>query len=258
MSFKSKFVPPLFLYHRCFENIYIFSTQQHKETASSLVSCSFYVQTNFTIGRSRQRKSRQQQKSEKYVLSYVHIHTICAAVYYTSTISSILCSMYIWPHTETQSKITRVSLKDSITSQVNYTGYFKLMARFHSSIYIAFLLLLGYIQGISGFGKLTARGIFSSSSKLKAQYKGFDDMLANINQPVLVDFYAEWLCLQYKIQHDNSVFILRLYWRMYVYFSRCGPCKMLQPVLETVAQRLDAVAKVAKVDTEKSPKLAAR
>lgn len=65
---------------------------------------------------------------------------------------------------------------------------------------------------------------------LAAQYKGFDDMLANIELPVLVDFYAEW----------------------------CGPCKMMQPVLETVASRMDTVAKVAKVDTEKSPKLAAR
>lgn len=33
---------------------------------------------------------------------------------------------------------------------------------------------------------------------------------------------------------------------------------MMQPVLEEVASRMEGVARVAKVDTEKSPKLAAR
>ena len=48
--------------------------------------------------------------------------------------------------------------------------------------------------------------------------------------PVLVDFYAQW----------------------------CGPCVMMQPVLEDVAGRLENVAKVAKVDTDKSPRLGSR
>eukprot|EP01038_Epipyxis_sp_PR26KG_P008589 gene8589-11604_t len=60
------------------------------------------------------------------------------------------------------------------------------------------------------------------------KFKNFDDMLENIEVPVLVDFYAQW----------------------------CGPCVMMQPVLEDVAGRLDAIAKVAKVDTDKSPRLA--
>lgn len=59
-------------------------------------------------------------------------------------------------------------------------------------------------------------------------YKNFDDMLANEPKPILVDFYALW----------------------------CGPCQMMQPVLEDVASRLEGKALVAKVDTDKSPRLA--
>ena len=47
----------------------------------------------------------------------------------------------------------------------------------------------------------------------------FDEFLAGMEMPVLVDFYATW----------------------------CGPCQMMQPVLEEVAGRLENVAKIAKV-----------
>eukprot|EP01041_Mallomonas_annulata_P006075 gene6075-12260_t len=67
-------------------------------------------------------------------------------------------------------------------------------------------------------------------SKKYAQFKNFDEMLEKLEVPVLVDFYAQW----------------------------CGPCVMMQPVLEDVAQRLESVARVAKVDTDKSPKLGSR
>jgi len=61
-------------------------------------------------------------------------------------------------------------------------------------------------------------------------FKNFDEMLEQLEVPVLVDFYAQW----------------------------CGPCVMMQPVLEDVAGRLENVAKVAKVDTDKSPRLGSR
>jgi thioredoxin len=65
---------------------------------------------------------------------------------------------------------------------------------------------------------------------LRQGYKTFDEFLASVEVPVLVDFYAEW----------------------------CGPCRMMKDVLEVVASRFDGVARIAKVDTDKSPKLGSK
>lgn len=54
--------------------------------------------------------------------------------------------------------------------------------------------------------------------------------LINSEQPVLVDFFAEW----------------------------CGPCKMMKPVLEQVARNLDGKARILKVDIDKNQKAAAQ
>src|SRR6056297_2466378 len=58
----------------------------------------------------------------------------------------------------------------------------------------------------------------------------FDETLANATTPVLVDFHAAW----------------------------CGPCKMLSPVIEQVAEARDGEAVIAKVDIDAARDLAQR
>jgi thioredoxin 2 len=58
----------------------------------------------------------------------------------------------------------------------------------------------------------------------------FDEIVANVDVPILVDFWAAW----------------------------CGPCRMAAPAVKQLARETSGRALVLKVDTESHPELARR
>jgi len=65
---------------------------------------------------------------------------------------------------------------------------------------------------------------------VKKTFTSFQDMLAQSDRPVLVDFYADW----------------------------CGPCRMMASILQDVRKQLKNQLNVVKIDTEKYPNLASQ
>ena len=65
---------------------------------------------------------------------------------------------------------------------------------------------------------------------LKLDSSNFDSVLATKNMPVMVDFWATW----------------------------CGPCRMVAPVIEQVAEEYEGRAIVGKVDVDECGDLAMR
>ena len=59
--------------------------------------------------------------------------------------------------------------------------------------------------------------------------KTFQELLEG-DTPVLVDFFAEW----------------------------CGPCKMMQPILEDTSRQLGGKVKILKVDVDRNPLAASK
>lgn len=64
---------------------------------------------------------------------------------------------------------------------------------------------------------------------MSAKPKTFQELIDG-DTPVLVDFFATW----------------------------CGPCKMMQPILEDTAQQLGERVKIIKVDVDRNPLAASK
>lgn len=65
---------------------------------------------------------------------------------------------------------------------------------------------------------------------VKIDNDNFDSDVLNSDAPVVVDFWAEW----------------------------CGPCKMIAPSLEEISEEMGDKVKIAKVNMDENPELAAK
>ena len=65
---------------------------------------------------------------------------------------------------------------------------------------------------------------------VKVDNNNFQSEVLNSSEPVVVDFWAEW----------------------------CGPCKMIAPALEEISNEMSGKVKIAKLNIDENPELAAQ
>jgi thioredoxin 1 len=65
---------------------------------------------------------------------------------------------------------------------------------------------------------------------VKIDNSNFESDVLQAKEPVVVDFWAEW----------------------------CGPCKMIAPALEEIAGEMNGKVKIAKLNIDENPELAAK
>ena len=65
------------------------------------------------------------------------------------------------------------------------------------------------------------------SKPIELTDSSFNNEVLNSDEPVLVDFWAEW----------------------------CGPCRMVGPIVEELAQEYEGKAKIGKVDVDSNPEI---
>ena len=65
-------------------------------------------------------------------------------------------------------------------------------------------------------------------SVLKINHENYEEEVIRADKPVLIDFYADW----------------------------CGPCKMMSPIIDEIAEEKEKTLKVGKVNVDENQELA--